>query len=108
MADSARTLDRCQAHFVDGPGRAVDEADRLVTDIIRTCGYATEDMDERFGDISAAYPDVANGYREAYKIVAGYRRRSASTEDLRRAMVCYRELVDELLKSKRAELEQAS
>jgi hypothetical protein len=87
----------CQTHFVDDPVRAVYQADRLVTDIMRSRGFSTHDSKGRFDDLSTAYPRVANNSREASAILARYRRGHSSTEDLRRAMVHYRELIDELI-----------
>jgi len=98
----------CQSHFVNDPARAVREADSLVTEIMRTRGYPTGDTDERSGNISAAYPNVARSYREACETLVHYDQGNASTEDLRRAMISYRELFDELLGAEREELQRAS
>jgi hypothetical protein len=87
----------CQARFVDDPSGAVDDADHLVTTIMRTRGYATDDPDDRVADVSAAYPNQANTYRRANDIVVRHHRGNASTEDLRRAFVDFRALFDEML-----------
>jgi hypothetical protein len=98
----------CQSHFVDDPVRAVYQADRLVTDIMRTRGFSTHDSKARFDDLSSAYPRVANNSREASAILARYRRGHSSTEDLRRAMVHYRELIDEMIGGPHEELRRVA
>src|SRR5438067_1438504 len=53
-SDRARFLEEwrlCQARFVDDPPGAVDEADRIVSDIMRTRGYAVDDPYDRVADI---------------------------------------------------------
>jgi hypothetical protein len=86
-----------QSVFVDDPARAVDEADRLVNSIMMARGYTSYNATERMENISAAYPHMAASYREACDILADYRTGRTSTENLRRAMVNYREVFDELI-----------
>jgi hypothetical protein len=97
-----------QAYFVDDPVRAVDEADRLIVDIMQVRGYPTRDEHERMENLSAAYPRVVGRYREGCEILASYRAGEASTEDLRRAMVHYRNLFEELTGGEHEELKRAS
>jgi len=85
-----------QARFVDDPKLAVLEADRLVTEVLKLRGYPIDNFDERIDDVSAAYPHVVSNYREACAIVSQMDRGDASTENLRRAIVLYRNLADEL------------
>jgi hypothetical protein len=85
--------ERVQAHFVDEPGQAVDEADRLITTVMRERGYPVEDFDQRADLVAADHPDVVQHYREAH--AAHERHRSAGgvdTEDLRQSFVHYRAL----------------
>jgi hypothetical protein len=98
----------CQELFVDDPGRAVDEADSLLSDIMQTRGYSADSLADRISDISAAYPDHTTAYREADEIVARHHRGEASTEDLRRAFIHYRALFDEILGGSHEELKRAS
>jgi FtsZ-interacting cell division protein ZipA len=86
-----------QERFVDDPKTAVFDADRLVTDVMKARGYPMADFEQRAADISVDHPHVVQNYRVAREIVAAYARGDAGTEDLRKAMVCYRALFDELL-----------
>lgn len=86
-----------QERFVDEPKEAVFEADRLVTEVMRVRGYPMANFEQRAADISVRYPDVVQNYRVARDILGRFNRGEAGTEDLRKAMVCYRALFDELL-----------
>jgi hypothetical protein len=55
------------------------------------------DFDQRVADISVDHPVVVENYRAAHDIALRHTRGQASTEDLRKAMVHYRTLFDELL-----------
>ncbi len=86
-----------QARFVDEPREAIDQADHLVEDVMRERGYPVAEFDQRVADISVDHPRVVENYRAAHDIATRERRGQASTEDLRRAMVYYRDLFMELL-----------
>jgi hypothetical protein len=86
-----------QGRFVDEPGQAVDEADALVTHVMRDRGYPMEDFEQRAADVSVDHPDVVENYRRAHAISAANREGRAETEDLRQAFVHYRSLFEELL-----------
>jgi len=86
-----------QASFVDDPGRAVRHADRLVERVMIECGYPIEDFDHRAADVSVDHPELVAVYRAAHQIYESYGRGTATTEDLRHAIVDYRALFDELL-----------
>jgi hypothetical protein len=89
--------DRVQAGFVDQPRVAVDDADRLISRLMRERGYPEVDGDERADLLSVDHPHTVERYRTGL----GLHRRDgadpASTEDLRRAMVHYRSLFVEML-----------
>lgn len=97
---------RCQAQFVDDPSGAVGSADRLLSDILRARGYSSEKLQDRLADISAAYPQHVTSYRVANDIAS--HREQASTEDLRKAFVHYRQLFDQILGGYDEELKRAS
>ena len=86
-----------QNEFVDSPGDAVREADRLVIAIMRKRGYPTDDFDRRVADVSVDHPDVVEHYRVAHRIAVAHERGDAGTEDLRQAAIAYRSLVGALL-----------
>lgn len=86
-----------QTRFVDDPGGAVREADRLVQQVMQERGYPTDDFEQRAADLSVDHPHVVENYRSAHRTWAANERGEASTEDLRQALVHYRALFDELL-----------
>jgi FtsZ-interacting cell division protein ZipA len=86
-----------QSRFVDQPKSAIDEADRLVTNVMRDRGYPVDNFDQQVADISPDHPRVVENYRTAHEIAQRSDRGDASTEDLRQAMVSYRALFDDLL-----------
>ena len=86
-----------QRRFVDDPSAAVTQADKLVTNVMAARGYPMGDFDQRAADISVNYPTVVQNYRSAREIAVNHERGQSSTEDLRRAMVYFRSLFEELL-----------
>jgi hypothetical protein len=96
-----------QKQFVDDPRGAVVEADRLVTDVMNTRGYPMSEFHQRAADISVNYPYVVENYRAANDIVLRNSNGQAGTEQLRKAMVHYRSLFDELLDLPRSHKEVA-
>jgi hypothetical protein len=86
-----------QARFVDDPQGSVTVADSLVTDVMQARGYPITDFEQRAADISVDHPVVVENYRAAHDIALRHSRGQASTEDLRRALVHYRSLFEELL-----------
>ncbi|MBA2466766.1 MAG: hypothetical protein H0V46_04090 [Sphingomonas sp.] len=85
-----------QAKFVDDPGRAVDFADALIAEVMTARGYPVKDFDQRVGDVSVDHPLVAQSYHAGHEIAERHQRGEASTEELRQAMIHYRELFEEL------------
>jgi FtsZ-interacting cell division protein ZipA len=86
-----------QTRFVDDPSPAVRDADILVIDVLRERGYPMEDFDRRADDISVDHPHVVANYRAAHRISLADEQGRATTEDLRQAMVHYRDLFKDLL-----------
>jgi hypothetical protein len=86
-----------QRKFVDDPKGAVNDADRLVTEVMNARGYPMSEFNQRAEDISVNYPNSVGNYRAAREIVVRHGKGQASTEDLRKAMVHFRSLFDELL-----------
>jgi hypothetical protein len=88
---------RVQAKFVDDPAGAVTEGDLLVTEVMTARGYPMSDFDRRAEDLTVDHPSVVHHYRQAREIAMRHSRKSASTEDLRQALVHYRALFADLL-----------
>ena len=86
-----------QTRFVDDPKLAVREADDLVCEVMRKRGYPMAEFERRAEDISVDHPRVVRNYRAAHRIAEASHEGRATTEDLRQAMVHYRELFEELL-----------
>ncbi len=86
-----------QTRFVDNPRGVVVEADRLVRDLMVKRGYPMADFERRAADISVDHPTVVEAYRSARAIAVRDQQGQASTEELRKAVVYYRTLFDELL-----------
>lgn len=91
-----------QARFIDNPKGAVVEADRLVRELMLKRGYPMGDFELRAADMSVDHPAVVEAYRAAQAIAARDERGEADTEDLRKAVVHYRTLFDELLEVRNA------
>jgi len=88
-----------QAGFVDNPKGVVVQADQLVRELMIKRGYPMGDFEHRAGDISVDHPDVVHHYRAAQVIVMRDERGETSTEDLRKAVVHFRALFQDLLEA---------
>ena len=86
-----------QSRFVDAPEEAAIEADRLVDQLMQARGYPVANFEQRAADISVDHPRVVDNYRAARHIAFRYQRGEATTEDLRKAVLYYRTLFDDLL-----------
>ena len=86
-----------QKGFIDQPGDAVQRSDALVVRMMRDSGCPVDDFDHRVDDISVDHPDVVQHYRDAHAVAVAQLNGDADTEQLRRAVTSYRELVDALL-----------
>jgi hypothetical protein len=99
-ADAARfsqAWNALQGRFIDNPKGVVGEADRLVRELMVKRGYPMSDFERRAADISVDHPGVVTTYRAAQAIAVRAERGEADTEQLRKAVVHYRTLFDELL-----------
>jgi hypothetical protein len=88
-----------QAKFVDQPGQATIEADHLIMEVMQKRAYPVSDFEQRAADISVNYPSLVSNYRAAREIAIKNEHHQANTEELRQALIYYRSLFDELLKS---------
>ena len=86
-----------QGRFVDNPKGVIADADRLVRELMQKRGYPMGDFERRAADISVDHPGVVDHYRAAQAIAVLDRAGDADTEALRKGVVHYRALFDELL-----------
>jgi hypothetical protein len=99
-ADAARFSNAwtaLQGRFVDNPKGVLAEADLLVRELMVKRGYPMGDFEIRAADISVDHPSVVKNYRAAQAIAVRDARGEADTEELRKAVVHYRTLFDEIL-----------
>lgn len=97
-----------QVRFIDNPKEVLVQADQLVRELMLTRGYPMGDFERRAADISVDHPAVVENYRAAQMIAARDERGEPDTEELRRAVVHYRALFDELLEIRDADQEVLS
>jgi hypothetical protein len=86
-----------QSKFVDDPLGSVADADILVDRLMQARGYPMTEFEQRAADISVGHASVVDNYRAAHAIALRHRSGSATTEDLRNAIIHYRALFTELL-----------
>lgn len=86
-----------QEQFVDAPQAAVTGAQTLVTAVMKDRGYPTEAFDQTVADLSVEHAATLDHFRAAHDISQRATAGTASTEELRQAMIHYRALFTELL-----------
>ena len=86
-----------QARFVDQPEQAITDADELLDHVMRERGYPIDDWDQKADLISVDHPDLVENYRAARAVQRRNETRMADTDELRRALLHFRALFDELL-----------
>jgi hypothetical protein len=86
-----------QERFVDTPTESVNEAGTLVTTVMRVRGYPAQDHDQAMDALSVDYAPTLARYREARATSERAGNGAATTDDLRNAMLQYRELFYELV-----------
>ena len=86
-----------QARFVDDPRDATASADDLLGKVMSARGYPDGDFDHRLEDLSVDHAQTVQNYRAAHDVALRHARGEASTEDLRKAMIDYRALLDDLV-----------
>jgi hypothetical protein len=88
---------KVQERFVDQPNDALVEADTLVTNVMRDRGYPIVNFEQRAADLSPDHARVIQDYRIAHDISLRSKNRAAATEDLRQAMLHYRNIFNDLV-----------
>ena len=82
-----------QERFVDAPATAVSAADTLIWHVMRDRGYPADQRDASLEALSVYHARPLDGYRKARDITT----ESASTEELRTALIRYRTLFQDLV-----------
>lgn len=92
-----------QQRFVDDPSGAVNEADRLIKDVMKARGYPVGNFDQRVADLSVDHANVVEHYRAARQLARAREEGDVGTEELRQAMVHYRALFSDLLRTEQVQ-----
>ena len=88
---------QAESRFVSDPSEAARAAERVVIRVLEERGYPTEgDTEEQAAHIAADYPEVAERYRHGHALVVNGNG-NESTENLRKALVDFRSVLEELL-----------
>lgn len=86
-----------QERFVDDPEDAVTQSQVLVAAVMKDRGYPTEEREQIAADLSVEHASLIENYRSAEQISENAAAGTASTEDLRQAMIHYRSMFRDLL-----------
>jgi hypothetical protein len=86
-----------QEQFVDTPADAVANAQHLVIAVLQDCGYPAMHREQVISDLSVDHASTLDEFRAACVISERVAAGTASTEDMRQAMIHYRALFAELL-----------
>jgi hypothetical protein len=81
-----------QERFVDAPAEAVGAARTLIGNVMRDRGYPAEDRTTSMDALAVHHSRAMEGYREVHDMQID----SASTEQLREAMIRYRAMFEDL------------
>jgi len=89
---------RAERRFVDDPELAAREADSIVRSVLDEEGYPDDDFDARSAAVSVDHPDVVERYRHGHQMVHGNGAQGDErTENLRKAMVDFRAVFEQLV-----------
>ena len=92
QADYSGDWTAVQERFVDTPAEAVAAAGTLIWAVMRDRGYPADDRNASMDVLAVYHARSLEGYRQAQ----GLRTESATTEQLREAMIRYRALFEDL------------
>jgi hypothetical protein len=94
FAEAWRNL---QHDYQASPATAVTEAEHLLFDVLVAHGYLPGDRKRAAEDLSVHHARVVENCRAALTITERSRRSDASTDDLRKAMVHFRAIFEDLI-----------
>jgi len=81
-----------QERFVDAPAEAVSAAGTLIWEVMRDRGYPADDRSASMEALTVYHAGSLDGYRQTAEL----RTETATTEELREAMIRYRALFEDL------------
>ena len=97
---------RAERLFVDDPELAAREADRIVRGVLDDRGYPNDDLDTQTAAMSVEHPNAVQRYRHGHDMVhANDASPEERTENLRKAMVDFRVIFEELVEPVREPVE---
>lgn len=92
---------QAEIRFVSDPRDATRAAERLVVRVLHERGYPESNDDGRLVSlVSADHPDIADRYRHGHAMLDGVDG-AESTENLRKAMLDFRAVLEDVLQSTR-------
>ena len=92
---------QAEARFVSDPREAARTAERIVERVLEDRGYPLEDdADRRAALVGVDHPDIAERYRHGHAMV-GSVDGAESTEHLRKAMIDFRAVLEDVLQGER-------
>jgi hypothetical protein len=103
LSEAARTRyledwQRAERRFVDDPELAAREADSIVRGVLDDKGYPDDDFDSRAAAVSVDHPTLVSRYRHGHDMVHGNGAKGDQrTENLRKAMVDFRAVFEQLV-----------
>jgi len=86
-----------QTNFVDSPEETIGATEELVNQLAAERGYPTGDYDEQVAQLSVDHARTLGHYRAAHDTYLRHQQGEAETEELRQALVHYRDLFADLL-----------
>lgn len=86
-----------QKRFVDEPSAAIADAQALVETVMRERGYPVSEYQQIVADLSVAHARTLDHFRAAHEVSVKAAAGTVTTEELRIALLHYRELCSELL-----------
>lgn len=86
-----------QERFVDDPSGAIADAQALVETVMRERGYPVSEYHQTVADLSVAHARTLDDFRAAHQVSVRAATGNVATEELRVALLHYRELFNELL-----------
>jgi len=89
---------RVEQTFVDNPGASLEEADRVVTEILAERNFPTDSQQETSKGVGVMYPGVVEDFREAQRVRqdAASAQEGTDLENMRQAIQKYRSVYERL------------